>query len=783
MPAKSPMEPVRRMRIAIRGLVQGVGFRPFVYRLAHELGLAGWVSNSTSGVRIEAEGREEPLSSFLLRIQTECPPLASIQSLEHLFLDPTGYDAFAIRESAAEGEPSALVLPDISTCAACRTELFDPGDRRYRYPFITCTHCGPRFSIITALPYDRLNTSMAGFAMCPACRREYENPLDRRFHAQPIACPDCGPQLSIAEAQGAPTARGDAALRAAESLIHEGGVLAVKGIGGFQLMVDARNEQAVALLRRRKGREEKPFAVMMPSMEHARAHCLLSPLEERLLTSPESPIVLLERKPEGKTLAPGVAPGNPCLGVMLPYSPLHALIMADLGFPVVATSGNLSDEPICTDDGEARTRLAGIADRFLLHDRPIVRHVDDSIGRIVAGREIILRRARGYAPLPVRLRNTQGRSILGVGAHLKNSVALLRGDNAFLSQHIGDLETGEALLAHRRTSSDLQSLYGEAREAACDLHPDYLSTREARRTMPRVTAVQHHYAHVLSCMAENELEGPLLGVSWDGTGLGTDGTVWGGEFLIPEGSSFRRAASFLPFRLPGGDQAAREPRRTALAILHLLFGEDAWRMQGSPAVSAFPSAELPVLRHMLTAGLHSPWSTSAGRLFDAAASLLGIRQKAAYEGQPAMELEFAASRIPAQPPVLLPVIPNSARDTDIVPPHGRGETNPAFLIDWKPLFRHLVEQYGTGTDPAAAASVFHTTMAEAILAVARKIGHSRVVLTGGCFQNRLLTEMTIGRLRSEGFQVYWHQRVPPNDGGIALGQVAGALAANPKESA
>jgi hydrogenase maturation protein HypF len=762
---------MKRVRLIIRGAVQGVGFRPFVYRLAGRLALRGFVANSTSGVFIEAEGEEKVLQEFVARLQDERPPHAFIQTLEQSILDPVGHTGFEIRESDGTGGPAAIILPDIATCPECLAELFDPHNRRFRHPFITCTHCGPRFSIITALPYDRPNTSMALFPMCPACRSEYEDPADRRFHAQPIACPDCGPHLALLGIDGRETAAGDDALLRAAEAVRSGAIVALKGIGGFQLIADARNGPAVARLRIRKRREEKPLAIMVPSMASARTLCTIDAHEERLLRAPEAPIVLL-RRPPGSPVATEVAPGNPTLGIMLPYSPVHHLLMADLGFPVVATSGNLSEEPMCIDNADALARLGGIADLFLVHDRPIVRHVDDSIARCIEGREMLLRRARGFAPLPVPVRASSPACILATGGHLKNTVGVLSGDNAFISQHIGDLDSAGARTAFLKAAGDLQELCGDAVAVVCDLHPDYASTRHARQTGLPVLAVQHHYAHVLSCMAENELEGPVLGVAWDGTGAGTDGTIWGGEFLVATESTFERAATFRQFRLPGGEQAVREPRRSALGMLFELFGDAAGERM--PRAAAFTSEELRMLSIMLRSGLNSPATTSAGRLFDAAASILGLRHRSSFEGQAAMELEFAAATADSAGGIDLPIerMPAAGRTLEEVHEIPRSTV---LTIDWAPLFVRLLAAGRAGEDPSGPASLFHSTMAGTIARVACDVGLERVVLTGGCFQNRILCERTIGALRARGFRVYWHQRIPPNDGGIAAGQLcAGA---------
>jgi hydrogenase maturation protein HypF len=849
-----------RLKLTVRGAVQGVGFRPFVFRLATGLGLAGWVNNSPQGVFIEAEGPRAELEKFLLRLETEKPPRSFIQSLEASWLDPVGYMAFEIRPSETGGNKTALVLPDIATCPDCLREIFDPQNRHHLYPFTNCTNCGPRFSIIESLPYDRANTSMKAFTMCPQCQAEYDDPRNRRFHAQPNACPVCGPHLElwegsrVCENAESPRSheRGYGTMLAAADAIREGKIVAVKGLGGFHLMADARNDKAVRLLRERKQREEKPFALMFPSLESVKAECEVSPLEERLLRSPEAPIVLLRklarphpgplpqerenRSPitcenttadssteveqigphKGCSLSPGervrvrasveqnrlplaqsVAPNNPFLGVMLPYTPLHHLLMAELGFPVVATSGNLSDEPICTDEREALERLGGIADVFLVHNRPIVRHVDDSIVRVMLDRELVLRRARGYAPLPInvlpasRWQDKQncrqaGSTILAVGAHLKNAVALSVGNQVFISQHIGDLETEQAHTAFRRVIADFEKLY-EAKPdiIASDLHPDYLSTKFAKELVAQASrpvnqtqtgglchvGVQHHIAHVLSCMAENEIAPPALGVSWDGTGYGLDGTVWGGEFFLVTDKSVERIAHLRPFRLPGGDKAVKEPRRTALGLLYEISGDKVFeqkvRREGAPdggrggcaPLAAFSSAELGTLKTMLAKKLNSPVTTSMGRLFDAVASLINLRQQIRFEGQAAMELEFALDGIETEDHYNLSLVTR----------------HPSHELDWSPMVEAILADVKKGVSVGTISARFHNALAEGIVAVAKRAGQNRVVLSGGCFQNRYLTERAVRRLSAEGFRPYWHQRVPPNDGGIALGQVVAAL--------
>ena len=771
-----PAARVRRLRLAVRGAVQGVGFRPFVFQLAQELGLRGWVNNSPQGVLVEVESLRPTLEKFLHRLETEKPPHSSIESLEAAWLDSVGFKNFEIRPSESNGSKSALVPPDVATCPDCLREIFDPHDRRFRYPFTNCTHCGPRFSIIESLPYDRGNTAMRGFTMCRACQAEYEDPQDRRFHAQPNACPECGPRLEFWNAEGEVLFSGDEALLAAVQSIRNGRIVAVKGIGGFHLLVDARNESAVQRLRHRKDREEKPFALLFPSLASVKATCEVSRLEERLLLSPEAPIVLLKRNGNRKSeIGNSVAPGNPNFGVMLPANPLHHLLLADLKFPVVATSGNVSDEPICTDEYEALRRLRGIADWFLVHNRPIVRHEDDSIVRVMLGREMVLRRARGYAPLPVSLqRSTSNRQrVLAVGGHLKNSIAFAVGENVFLSQHIGDLETEPASQAFRRVCRDLPGLYAATPEIiAADLHPDYLPTKFAgemiranppsgQNGQPRGLAsvgVQHHMAHVLSCIADNSLELPAFGVAWDGTGYGTDGTVWGCEFFHVTQREVQRVAQFRSFRLPGGNHAVREPRRVALGLLYELYGEAAFEMDHLPPLREMPAVERITLKGMLQRQFNSPPTSSVGRLFDVVASLVNLRQQMRFEGQAAMELEFAIGDVRTNDCYHLPFIPGQ----------------PTSMLDWSLMIHAILVDVNGDVPVAQISAKFHNALAEAAVAVARKTGEPRVVLSGGCFQNRYLTERTVKRLREEGFEPHWHRRVPPNDGGIALGQIYAA---------
>jgi hydrogenase maturation protein HypF len=765
----------QRVRLRLAGAVQGVGFRPFVCRLAARLEVGGWVANDAGGVVIEAEADEAVLGSFVRVLLTEAPPAACVHDVSSEALSPLGARGFRILDSNGSGVKSAAMLPDFATCDACMAEVRAATDRRAGYAFTNCTDCGPRFSIIRALPYDRPATTMADFVMCGQCRSEYADPLDRRFHAQPNACPDCGPQLSLLDATGSRAACAEGPLVAAAGALAAGRIVAVKGIGGYHLMADARSEAAVAELRARKRRPTRPFAVMAASVAHARTFVDIDEAEALLLCSPATPILLLPRRracnavlpgaAPGVELAAGVAPGNPRLGVMLPSTPLHHLLLAAFGAPVIATSGNLSDEPICTGEAEAVARLAGIADMFLVHDRPIERHVDDSVAVFVAGAPRLLRRARGYAPAPVLL-PAPVPPILAVGPHLKNTVALSSGRQVFISQHIGDLETMEAQLAFERVAADLLRLY-EARPAAVarDLHPDYASTAWAaafaREHHVTEIAVQHHHAHLVSCMADNGVTARTLGVTWDGTGYGSDGTSWGGEFLLGNALAFERVASLLPFRLPGGDAAAREPRRVAAALLHAALGPDALLASRHPALSAYTDAQRHTLLSMVDSGLNSPVTTSAGRLLDGIAALLGVCETTTFEGEAAMRLEYAvdphehgAYHVPA------------TTDGDVT----------RSLIDWRPMIRELFADMRRGAPVAAMAARVHNALVDAILIQAEIADCHHVALSGGCFQNRVLTQRAADRLRKRGFAVLLHRQVPPNDGGIALGQVVVAAA-------
>lgn len=756
--AKMEMEARRRVFIEITGKVQGVGFRPFVYRLANELELLGWVRNSVHGVEIDVEGGSQQIERLLHSMRHDLPPLASISDFHLKKMPLAGYDDFSVCESDQKGDKTATLLPDSATCPDCLAEIFDPNNRRYRYPFTNCTNCGPRFSIIADLPYDRANTTMRSFTMCPECQREYNDPADRRFHAQPNACPTCGPQIELWDNDGTPIVQRDDALLQAAELIRRGEIVALKGLGGFQLLVDARNGHAVAKLRRRKLREEKPFALMYPSIAQIKEDCVVDELEESILRSTRSPILLVRRKAYPTSVAREVAPDNPYLGVMLPYTPLHHLLMTELNVPIVATSGNISDEPICIDEDEALARLRGIADFFLVHNRPIARQVDDSVVQVAAGREMVLRSARGYAPLSLPIYHECSHT-LAVGGHLKNSVAIRNGSSIVASQHIGDLSTVEACKAMERVVDTLTEVY-ELKHAGtvADMHPDYQSTRFAAAFHLPATTVQHHFAHVASCMVEHDLRPPLLGISWDGTGLGTDGTIWGGEFLHVTDGGCERAAHLHCFRLPGGDAAIREPRRAAIGVLYEIFGDETFALDHLAPLQSLTNAQRRNFEHMLLQHINSPLTSSAGRLFDAVAALLDLAQVTTFEGQAAMKLQFAAESEPT----------NESYDFTV-------QSAPAPLVlDWERMIRQMRDDLSNKVSTNLIAAKFHNTLTEIILQVASKLGEKKIVLTGGCFQNRLLLENTIKRLSETGFEPFWHHLVPPNDGGLAVGQMAAA---------
>jgi hydrogenase maturation protein HypF len=747
---------VEGRRIRVRGTVQGVGFRPWIYRLAREEGLSGHVRNDARGVTIEAFGRPEALVAFSRRLGAEAPPAARVREVQEERIPVETVPGFAILPSDDEGARRVSIPPDLATCPECLREVADPADRRHLYPFTNCTHCGPRYTIARDVPYDRPATTMAGFAMCPDCRREYEDPADRRFHAQPVACPACGPRVRLLGPSGEP--RGDAgeAIGAAARALAEGRIVAVKGLGGYHLACDATSPAAILRLRERKRRDEKPFAVMACDLGIARTLANVGPAEERLLVSVERPIVLVRQR-AGNGLAPEVAPGNPLVGLLLAYTPLHHLLLEAVGRPLVMTSGNLSEEPMAAKDGEALARLSGIADLFLAHDREIENRCDDSVARVVAGGLTVLRRSRGYVPRAVRLRRPLRRPVLACGAHLKNTFCLAAGDEAWLGPHIGDLDNLEAIRAFEEQVERLQRFLGIRPEViAHDLHPDYASTRYALgRPEAAKVAVQHHHAHVASAMGEHGLEGPVLGLAWDGTGYGTDGTAWGGELLLVDGGSFERRATLRPLRLPGSDEAIRQVWRIALAALDDAF-EGAPPLDRLPLFDSIPARDVVVVRQMAAKGLRSPLAHGAGRYFDALGSLGLGRRRATYEGQVALEWNLAA---------------DEAEGGSY--PFDLSEEGGFLQADLRPLVRAAVGNLVAGAAPGRVSARFHEAMADVASALvrraARELGRLPVVLTGGCFQNARLAEGVVKRLQGD-FDVRLHGEVPPGDGGIALGQ-------------
>lgn len=740
--------------------MQGVGFRPFVYRLAKEVGVLGRVRNDASGVTIEAFAVDRALDEFERRLQTDRPPASVIDHLKAVPIPAEKVAGFEIEESEAATERRVAIPPDLATCEACQREVLDPRDRRFAYPFTNCTDCGPRFTIALDVPYDRKATTMAGFQMCPACSREYADPYDRRFHAQPNACPVCGPRVALHDSSGRAVESADPIGHVGRAL-RGGKIAAVKGIGGFHLACDATSEEAVALLRARKHREEKPFAVMVASLEAAREVAELTPEETALLTSVERPIVLVPRSAEGfRSLAHGLAPGSPLVGLLLPYAPLHHLLLAAAGCPLVMTSGNLSDEPIAFEDKDAFARLGSIADLFLVHNRPIASRCDDSVARVVANRPLVMRRSRGFVPRPVVTRRRFKRNVLAVGAQLKNTFCLARGDEATLGPHVGDLDGLETYASFECAIERLESFLAIRPEAiACDLHPLYLSTRYAKERAAAlgvpVVEVQHHHAHVASAMAEHGLSGPVLALAWDGTGLGSDGAAWGGELLLAEPGRFERLATFRPIALAGGDRAIRHPWRIALSALDDAFdGEPP--LDELPLFERVPSAELETVRRMIAGKVNSPLAHGVGRAFDAAGALALGRTEARFEGQVALALDAAFD-------------PKESGHYPYDLDHGHEVTE----LDLRPLYRALAKDVALGTVPGSVSARFHAALSKAgaglVRDAARRTGRLPVVLTGGCFQNARLAEGILAEL-SGSFDVYLHSRVPPGDGGIALGQ-------------
>ncbi len=749
---------MRRVRARVDGTVQGVGYRPFVYRLAAELGIAGWVLNDERGVLVEAEGPPQAVDAFVARLRDDAPPLAEVRAVEATDVEVVGEPGFEIVASERGGAATAPVTPDSATCEDCLAELADPGDRRHRYPFLNCTNCGPRFTIVQGVPYDRPLTTMAGFEMCADCRAEYQDPGDRRFHAQPNACPACGPQVRLLERDGEPVEGVADALRAAADDLLAGKILAVKGLGGYHLACRADSEEAVDALRSRKRREDRPFALLVADLETARGLVELGPREEALLTSRERPIVLARRRADAP-VAPSVAPRAPDLGLMLPYTPMHELLAGDTGVPLVFTSGNLSDEPIAFADDDARERLSAIADRLLVHDRAIATRTDDSVVRVVRERPLLLRRSRGYVPASIDLPVPASVDLLGVGAEQKNAFCLAKGDRAWPSHHIGDLKNYETLQSLEAGVEHFQALFEVAPQLVVhDLHPDYLSTRYALgREDVQLFSVQHHHAHLAATLAEHGETGPAVGAIFDGTGYGTDGTVWGGELLAGGLDRIERCGRIRPVRMPGGERAIMEPWRMACSWLTEL------QVALPPAFADIAQARWNMVARMSVNGVGSPFTSSAGRLFDAVAAMCGVRLEVTYEGQAAIEFEALADRGAVDPyPLEL---------------EHRGT---AIALDVRPTILAVLADIAAGVDVGAISARFHAGLArataEALAIVAERQDVATAVLSGGVFQNRLLLELTADALEEAGLRVLVPERLPPNDGQIAFGQVAVASA-------
>jgi hydrogenase maturation protein HypF len=765
--------------ISVRGIVQGVGFRPFVYGLAVEQNLKGWVCNTSEDVKIEVEGETEAVEQFEQKLKTKAPPLAHIESVTIEYRPPLGYTNFEIRHSQAQEGKYQLISPDVATCQACLDELLNPEDRRYCYPFTNCTNCGPRFTIIEDMPYDRPKTTMRYFQMCSQCQAEYDNPMDRRFHAQPNACPKCGPQVELVDNQGNPASESNP-IAAASQFLKEGKIVAIKGLGGFLLACDATNDTLVRTLRQRKKRSSKPFAIMVTNIDEARRYCYISPEEENLLTSPQSPIVLVRWR-EDSSVSRDVAPNLQFLGIMLPYTPLHHILLRDTGRPLVMTSGNLSEEPIARDNDEALRRLSGIADYFLVHNRDIYSRYDDSVAVVERGTSQLIRRARSYAPYPIRL-PFEAKKVLGCGAEEKNTFCLTRDNYAFLSQHIGDMENMETLEHFDSTISLYKRLFHvEPEIVAYDLHPDYLATKYAQELGEsgiKLVPVQHHHAHIASCMADNGLASPVIGVAFDGTGMGADGSIWGGEFLVADYRNFNRAGHLEYLPLPGGDAAIKRPYRTAIGYILTLLGESTLsaviaseaKQSQLASIERVTEVEIEVIKRQIERGINSPLSSSMGRLFDAISALLGIRGEIDYEGQAAVELEMAAHSS---------VIARSLSDEAI---SGNNESYPYRIVEdegirivrLSDLFSAVIEDLYQNISKGRISVKFHNTIAQMINEmchlIAGETGISQVALSGGVFQNRLLLRKAVTLLESSGFQVFTHRQVPCNDGGISLGQ-------------
>ena len=745
-----------RTQIWITGIVQGVGFRPFIYNLAKKYELKGYVLNNTSGVNIEVEGESSVIDEFIQKVKTEPPPQAVIFEMHSQNIEPLGYEDFTIRKSDDQEEKFVPISPEIATCKDCLKEFFDPSDHRYRYPFINCTNCGPRFTIVKDIPYDRKFTTMAPFIMCEKCQREYDDPGDRRFHAQPNACPKCGPKLSLLDDKGGEINVPDVITEVCR-LLKDGKIIAIKGLGGYHLACDAMNKDAVSTLRSRKFREHKPFALMVKDVETAKTLCYVNDDEEKLLKGTIRPIVLLRKRPDCP-VAESVAPHQEYHGVMLPYTPLHHVLMAESGLVLVMTSGNISSEPIVYHDDEAFERLSRIPDYFLVHDREIHIRTDDSVSRVWHGKEVVLRRSRGYCPFPLLLPFQFEEQILACGAELKNTFCLTRGNYAFMSHHIGDLENLETLTSFEQGIEHFKRIfYIDPAYVAYDLHPDYLSTKYALSVngVPKI-GIQHHHAHIASCMCDNGIDGEVIGISFDGTGYGTDEKIWGGEFLVCDYGGFERVAHLEYVPLPGGEKAIKEPWRMAASFLDRIYGDSMYGL-GIDFVKTLDRNKWTIIKKMIDKGLNSPLTSSSGRLFDAVSALVGVRQEVYYEGQAAIELEMAADK-----------------DEEGFYSYDLEELGNGSQVMLEPIIKGVVSDISEGVSVPTIAGKFHNTMAKIILNICLRVrktsGIEKVALSGGVFQNTLLLNKTFTLLDGSGFKAYTQHRVPPNDGGIALGQ-------------
>ncbi|MEP9410967.1 MAG: carbamoyltransferase HypF [Candidatus Brocadia sp.] len=762
---------LKRIQISARGLVQGVGFRPFIYHLATKFSLAGFVRNDTNGVFMDVEGHDESIKAFLDHLTKSPPPHVIIEDISCRIFPPKGYREFVIGESARKESNTTIVPADISICRDCLNELYDPTDRRYRYPFINCTNCGPRFTIVKDIPYDRFNTTMSDFIMCQECRREYYDPKSRRFHAQPNACPVCGPKLTLYSNDGLKIQTSDP-LSAVCAALKEGKIVAIKGLGGYHLACDAMNNDAVSMLRKRKNRDDKPFAVMIKDIETVKQFCCVNEKEETFLLSHQKPIVLL-RKKSNCPLSPMVAPENKYLGAMLTYTPLHDLLINDSGLSLVMTSGNISDEPIAYNDAEAFKKLKGIADYFVTHNREIIMRCDDSVVRVVEDKETIIRRSRGYAPFPLRLQYTFPKPTLACGAFLKNTFCLARGNHAFVSHYIGDLENTEVLNSFETAIIHYKRLFSlEPEVIAYDLHPEYLSTKYALAQNDKFfkTGIQHHHAHIAGCMVDHGISHMVIGVAFDGLGYGDDGNFWGGEFLVADLSGYERAGHLDYVPMPGGEQAIKEPWRMAVSYLYRIYGND---IPLFPFASTSSSAgktgynpdyaKLEILFKMLSHRINSPLTSSMGRLFDGVASIIGLQHTVHYEGQAAMKLELIADEYETGCyPFDINVTLESRSNVTL------------HIIRWQQIFEHIVNDVKSGVANSVISARFHNTIVDMVLQVCIIIRGSlnlnEVVLSGGVFQNNLLSSRLIKKLISHDFRVYFPQKIPCNDGGVSLGQ-------------